>query len=149
LKHLLDIDIGDDGAVLLQGADIDLVRPARRIDGAEVLGGDEVDGIADGRIIGHAALKLGRSPPEISPSKSTDAVAMYSSELGWFSHDTSVIIAMMVVSVAQRMLMKRPTWRALRRRHLARRQKSDPGEEPRTEITRPKDVTVLNLDLMN
>jgi hypothetical protein len=58
-KHLLDIDIGDDGAVLLQGADIDLVGAARRIDGAEVLGGDEVDGIADGRIVGHAALKLG------------------------------------------------------------------------------------------
>src|SRR6185369_5084333 len=58
-KHLLDVDIGDDGAVLLQGADIDLVRPARRIDGAEVLGGDEVDGIADGRIIGDATRKLG------------------------------------------------------------------------------------------
>jgi hypothetical protein len=72
---------------------------------------------------------------------------MYSSELGWFSHDTSVIIAMMVVAVAQRILMKRPTVARLRRRHhLARRQQSDPGEEPRTEITRPKDVTVLNLD---
>ena len=58
-KHLLDIDIGDDGAVLLQGADIDLVRSARRVDRAEVLVGDQVDGIADRRIIGDAALELG------------------------------------------------------------------------------------------
>ena len=58
-KHLLDIDIGDDGAVLLQGADIDLVRSARRIDRAKVLGGDEVDGIADRRIIGDATLEFG------------------------------------------------------------------------------------------
>ena len=57
-KHFLDVDIGDHGLVLLQGADIDLVRPARRIDRAKVLGGDELDGIADRRIIGDAALEF-------------------------------------------------------------------------------------------
>ena len=71
---------------------------------------------------------------------------MYSSEFSWFSHDTSVIIAMMVVAAAQRMLMKRPTvarasvtgsWPGARSPTRAR--------EPRTEITRPKDVTVLGL----
>ncbi len=58
-EHFLDIDIGDDGFVLLQGADIDLVRSAWRIDGAEILIGDEVDVVADGRIVGDAALELG------------------------------------------------------------------------------------------
>src|SRR4029078_3877916 len=58
-KHFLDIDIGDHGSVLLQRADIDLVGAARRVDGAKVLIGDEIDGIADRRIIGDAALELG------------------------------------------------------------------------------------------
>jgi len=58
-EHLLDVDIGDHRAVLLQGADIDLVRPARRIDRAKILCGNEVDGIADRRIIGDAALEFG------------------------------------------------------------------------------------------
>ena len=31
-EHFLDVDIGDDGGILLQRADIDLVRSARRID---------------------------------------------------------------------------------------------------------------------
>ena len=57
-EHFLDVDIGDDGAVLLQGADIDLVRSARRIDRAQFLIGDQVDGIADGRIVGDAALEF-------------------------------------------------------------------------------------------
>src|ERR1700733_14003611 len=34
-QHLLDIDIGDDRAVLLQGADTDLVRSGRRVDRAQ------------------------------------------------------------------------------------------------------------------
>jgi hypothetical protein len=58
-EHLLDIDIGDHGLVLLQRANIDLVGAARRVDGAKVLIGDEVDGIADRRIVGHAALEFG------------------------------------------------------------------------------------------
>ncbi len=58
-QHFLDIDIGDDGVILLQGADIDLVRSGRRIDRAQLLIGDQVDGIADGRIIGDAALEFG------------------------------------------------------------------------------------------
>ena len=62
-----------------------------------------------------------------------------------FSHDTSVIMATMV-EVAQRMLTKRPTvartsesgiWLVDRSPTRAR--------EPRTEITRPKDVTAINL----
>ncbi len=68
-EHLLDVDIGDDGRILLQGADIDLIRAARRIDRAELLVGDQLDGIADGRIVGDAALKFG-------PSRSTEALAM-------------------------------------------------------------------------
>ena len=75
---------------------------------------------------------------------------MYSSELGWFSHDTSVIIAMMVVAVAQRILMKRPTVaRASETGTWPDARSPTRAREPRTEITRPKDVTVLNLDLMN
>ena len=57
-EHFLDVDIGDDRGILLQGADIDLVRSARRIDRAKLLVGDEVDGIADGRIVGDAALEF-------------------------------------------------------------------------------------------
>jgi len=65
------------------------------------------------------------------------------SEVGKFSQDTSVIMAMMV-EFAQRMLTNRPTvartslrpiWTAARSPTRAR--------EPRTEITRPKDVTAL------
>jgi hypothetical protein len=65
------------------------------------------------------------------------------SELGKFSHDTSVIIATMTEDTV-RMLMKRPT--------VARTSEtgiwlvaSSPtrASEPRTEITRPKDVTVV------
>ena len=57
-QHFLDVDIGDDGAVLLQGADIDLVRAGRRIDRAQLLIADELDSVADGRIIGDAALEF-------------------------------------------------------------------------------------------
>ena len=57
-EHFLDVDIGDDGAVLLQGADIDLVRAGRRIDRAQLLIGDQLDGVADGRIVGDAALEF-------------------------------------------------------------------------------------------
>src|SRR6202012_1533232 len=57
-QHFLDIDIDDNGRILLQGADIDLVRPARRIDRAQLLVVDEVDGVADGRVIGDAALEF-------------------------------------------------------------------------------------------
>ncbi|MGC0324952.1 hypothetical protein ABIG06_005581 [Bradyrhizobium sp. USDA 326] len=58
-QHLLDIDIGDDGAVLLEETHIDLIRPGWRVDRAQLLAGDQVDGIADGRIIGDAALEFG------------------------------------------------------------------------------------------
>ena len=58
-EHFLDVDIGDDRAVLLQGADIDLVRAGRRVDRAQFRIGDQVDGIADGRIVGDAALEFG------------------------------------------------------------------------------------------
>ena len=57
-KHFLDIDIGDDRAVLLQGSDVDLVRSAGRVDRAELLVGDQVDGIADRGIVGDAALEF-------------------------------------------------------------------------------------------
>ena len=76
-EHFLDIDIGDDGRILLQGADIDLIRAGRRINRAKLLIGDQVDGIADGRIIGDAALEFRAiRPPRISPSRSTEALAM-------------------------------------------------------------------------
>src|SRR5437764_13038071 len=57
-EQLLDIDIGDDRGVLLQGADIDLIRSNRCIYGAKVLVGDQLDAITDGRIVGDAALKF-------------------------------------------------------------------------------------------
>ncbi len=57
-QHFLDVDIGDDRAVLLQRADIDLVGSARRVDGAQFLVGDQVDVVADGRIVGDAALEF-------------------------------------------------------------------------------------------
>ena len=44
----------------------------------------------------------------ISPSRSTEALAIYSSDASMFSQETSVIMAMMV-EVEQRMLTKRPT----------------------------------------
>ena len=62
-EHFLDIDIGDDGGVLLQGADIDLVGSGRRIDRAKFLIGDQLDGVADGRIVGDAALEFGALRP--------------------------------------------------------------------------------------
>jgi len=37
-EHLLDVDIGDDGLILLQGADIDLIRSGRGIDRFEAPG---------------------------------------------------------------------------------------------------------------
>jgi hypothetical protein len=57
-KHLLDIDIGDDGRILLQGSDIDLVRSGRRIDRAKFLIADQLDRIADGWVVGDAALEF-------------------------------------------------------------------------------------------
>jgi hypothetical protein len=59
VQHFLDVDIGDDRWILLQGADIDLVGPGRRVDRAQLLVGDQFDGIADGRIVGDAALEFG------------------------------------------------------------------------------------------
>ena len=58
-EHFLDVDIGDHRAVLLQGSDIDLVGSGRGVDRAQFLIGDQVDGIADGRIVGDAALEFG------------------------------------------------------------------------------------------
>src|SRR2546430_3260079 len=57
-EQLLDIDIGDDRGVLLQGADIDLIRSNRCIYRAKVLVGDQLDAVTDGRIVGDAALKF-------------------------------------------------------------------------------------------
>ncbi|MGY3422114.1 hypothetical protein ACVWZW_002589 [Bradyrhizobium sp. F1.13.4] len=58
-EHFLDVDIGDDGAVLLEEADIDLVGAGRRVDRAQLLARDQIDGIADCRIVGDAALEFG------------------------------------------------------------------------------------------
>ncbi len=57
-KHFLDVDIGDDRTILLQRADIDLVRAARRIHRAQLLVRDQVGAVADGRIVGDTALEL-------------------------------------------------------------------------------------------
>ena len=61
-QHFLDVNIGNDRPVLLQGTDIDLVRAGRRVDGAQLLIGNQLDRIADGRIVGDAALELGTIP---------------------------------------------------------------------------------------
>ena len=58
-EHFLDVDIGDDRRILLQRADVDLVRSARGVDRAQFLTGDQLDAIADGRIMGDAALEFG------------------------------------------------------------------------------------------
>jgi hypothetical protein len=65
------------------------------------------------------------------------------SDVGRFSHETSVIMATMV-ELAQRMLMKRPTV-ALTSETAIWFFASSPtrASDPRTEITRPKDVTGL------
>src|SRR6266403_2674040 len=65
------------------------------------------------------------------------------SEVGTFSQDTSVIMAMMVEVAAQRMLTNRPTV-ALTSDGLVLPVARSPSRamEPRTEITRPKDVTL-------
>src|SRR4051812_40266593 len=66
------------------------------------------------------------------------------SEAGKFSHDTSVIMATMV-EFAQWMLTKRPTLaRASERPNWLAARSPTRASEPRTEITRPKDVTILN-----
>jgi len=71
---------------------------------------------------------------------------MYSSELGWFSQDTSVIIAIIVVAEAHRILTKRPTVARASLTGIGPEASSPTrASEPRTEITRPKDVTVFNL----
>ncbi len=58
-EHFLDIDIGNDGGILLKGADVDLIRSGRRINRAEFLIADQFDGIADRGIVGDAALEFG------------------------------------------------------------------------------------------
>src|SRR5258708_16639406 len=56
-EHFLDVDIGDDRRILLQRADVYLIRSRRRVDRSQILVGDQIDGIADRRIVGDAALK--------------------------------------------------------------------------------------------
>src|SRR5439155_26609406 len=57
-QQYLDVNIRDDGTVQLQGADIDMVRPGRRIERAQLLIADQIDVVADGRIMRDAALKF-------------------------------------------------------------------------------------------
>ncbi len=54
-KHFLDIDVGNDRRILLQRADIDLIRAARRVDGAQFLAVDQFDFVPNGRIVGDAS----------------------------------------------------------------------------------------------
>ena len=67
-EHFLDIDIGNDGLILLQGSDVDLIRTRRGVDRSKLLIGDQVDGVADGRIVCDAALKFGayRGPEDFA-----------------------------------------------------------------------------------
>src|SRR3978361_1830651 len=58
-EHFLDVDIGNDGLILLQGSDVDLIRSRWRVDRSQLLIGDQVDGVTDGRIVCDAALKFG------------------------------------------------------------------------------------------
>ena len=69
------------------------------------------------------------------------------SAAGKFSHDTSVIMATMV-EFAQRMLTNRPTVaRASERPNWLAARSPTRANEPRTEITRPKDVTMIESGL--
>lgn len=62
-QHFFDVDIGDHRGILLQGSDIDLVGAARLIDDAQVVAGDQVYRVADGRVVGDAALELRSKRP--------------------------------------------------------------------------------------
>ena len=58
-QQFFDIDIGDHRRVLLQRADIDLVGAVRRVHGAQLVAGNQLDRVADRGIGGDAAQKLG------------------------------------------------------------------------------------------
>jgi hypothetical protein len=64
------------------------------------------------------------------------------SEVGRFSHETSVIMAT-IVEFVQRMLTKRPTVARISDRPMLVAIKPTRAREPRTEITRPKEFTVV------
>ena len=144
-QHFLDVDIGDDGAVLLQGADIDLVRAGRRIDRAQLLIADQLDGVADGRIIGDAALEF-RAIAAEDFAQQVDAGAgdvvvgarqILAGDIGDHGDDGGVGAADADEAA--------DGGAHFRRRHLAAARRPTRASEPRTEITRPKEVTVLNL----
>src|SRR3984885_11597379 len=128
-EHFLDIDIGDHGPVLLQRADGDLIRSGRCINRAKLLIVDQVDDIADGGIVGDAALKFGalRSAEDFAEQVDRGAgdVNVRSRHIlaGYFRDhgDDDGICA----ADADKPADGGPY---LRDAHLARRQKSDAGE---------------------
>ena len=144
-EHFLDIDIGDDGRILLQGADIDLVRSGRRIDRAKLLIGDQVDGVADGRIVGDAALEFGavRRAEDFAEQIDRGAgdVVVGSRQIlaGHFGDhgDDGGIGAADADEPADGGPHLRDGASGLSARSPTR------ARDPRTEITRPKDVTVV------
>ena len=57
--HVVDIDMGADGGVLLQVPDIDRVGPRGVEHDAQLVVADRHDGVADPRVGAHAALEIG------------------------------------------------------------------------------------------
>ena len=143
-EHFLDIDIGDDGGILLQGADIDLIRSGRRIDRAQLLIGDQLDGIADGRIVGDAALEFGALRPaedfaeQIDPGAGDVVVGggqVLAGHVRDHGDDGGIGAADADEPADGRPDRREAIWLAASSPTRAR--------DPRTEITRPKDVTVV------
>jgi hypothetical protein len=131
-EHLFDVDIGNDRTVLLQEADVDLVGSRRRVDRAQLLTGDQVDRVADGRIVGDAALEF----------RLVAGVEDLAEQVDRGNGDVTVG-APEIIEPAQRMLTKRPTVARTSEIGIRLSVKSPTRAcDPRTEITRPKDVTM-------
>ena len=57
-QHFVDVDVGADGRVLLQVADVDRVRAGDVVDQPQLVADDQRGRIADRRIVGDAALEI-------------------------------------------------------------------------------------------
>ena len=55
--HVVDIDVGIDARVLLQGPDVDPPRRRDVVDELKLVMSQEIGGVADQRVLGHAALE--------------------------------------------------------------------------------------------
>jgi len=125
-QHFFDIDVGDDRTILLQRADIDLIGPVRGIDRAQLLARDQLDGIADGRVVGDATLEFWTITVEN------------------FAQQVDAGSGNIIVRRRQVLAGKRPTVARISEIGVWLFAKSPTrARDPRTEITRPRDVTLV------